>query len=604
MYKNNSLLERPRVAKLGAVVASVALAAGMALPTYALAAEDGQTDSTSMAQPPDKPDGDNGQEPPGGFGGGMGGEGGTPPDGFGGGSGGGPGGANTQTFDYRGTYTATSSADGTSGTTSGETLEASDTLTNVVLAQNAGQMVVSKAQLVKSGDASDGDSCNFYGVNSIALAVGEQSLLAIDNTSLSATSEGSNAVFATDNATAYVYKSSINTTADNSRGLDATYAGTIVADETSVATQGQHCAGIATDRGGGNVSAEDSTFATNGSGSPILYSTGCIEVDRIEGTASGSQIAGMEGLNTIRITNSTLTSTLTGATASDPIADGIIIYQSTSGDAETSDGSRALFQAVDSTLSSSIESGAMFYLTNTSADIVLSGTTLDFDSEKANLLTAAGNNANSWGSAGKNGADTTLTAVAETLKGNIEVDAISSLDLYLTEESSLAGAINSVANESGGTGDGTINVVVDENSTWTVTGDSTVSSLSVANGAKVVDSSGKTATIVAGGATVVEGEGSTTVTVSGAYNTTADVSGAVAVSESTIDRSAFDEYYGIDDDTAAATVSTETVTMDEADTADAADQSATSDNSGEEEGGFFGWLHGVWKSFLGLFGIE
>jgi hypothetical protein len=49
----------------------------------------------------------------------------------------------------------------------------------------------------------------------------------------------------------------------------------------------------------------------------------------------------MEGLNTILIYDSVLTSTLTTKTASDPIADGIIIYQSTSGDAEASTGSTA-----------------------------------------------------------------------------------------------------------------------------------------------------------------------------------------------------------------------------------------------------------------------
>lgn len=60
----------------------------------------------------------------------------------------------------------------------------------------------------------------------------------------------------------------------------------------------------------------------------------------------------MEGLNTILIKDSTLESTVTGKTASDPIANGIIIYQSTSGDAEASTGEHATFQSVDSTLRS------------------------------------------------------------------------------------------------------------------------------------------------------------------------------------------------------------------------------------------------------------
>ena len=66
----------------------------------------------------------------------------------------------------------------------------------------------------------------------------------------------------------------------------------------------------------------------------------------VTGTAEGSQIAGMEGLNHIKIYDSELSSTITDKTASDPIANGVIIYQSTSGDADTSTGERAQFQTI------------------------------------------------------------------------------------------------------------------------------------------------------------------------------------------------------------------------------------------------------------------
>lgn len=106
--------------------------------------------------------------------------------------------------------------------------------------------------------------------------------------------------------------------------------------------------GVATDRGGGNISVDGGTISTEGSGSPIVYSTGDIEVSDVTGTASESQLVGMEGLKTVLIRNSTLSSSQTGKTASDPVADGVIIYQSTSGDAESTTGEAATFQAVDS----------------------------------------------------------------------------------------------------------------------------------------------------------------------------------------------------------------------------------------------------------------
>lgn len=172
---------------------------------------------------------------------------------------------------------------------------------------------------------------DYSGSYSVSLTVGEDSTTVIDGTDITVSSSGSNGVFATDSGTALVNDTSIETMADNSRGLDATYGGTISANKITADTQGGHSAIVATDRGGGSISLADATLSTAGSGSPLLYSTGDIQVNNVSGTSSGSQIAGMEGLNTILIKDSTLESTVTGKTASDPIANGIIIYQSTSG---------------------------------------------------------------------------------------------------------------------------------------------------------------------------------------------------------------------------------------------------------------------------------
>lgn len=302
---------------------------------------------------------------------------------------------------------------------------------------------------------------DYSGTNSVSLTVGEDSTTVIDGTDITASSSGSNGVFATDSGTALVNDTSIETMADNSRGLDATYGGTILANKITADTQGGHSAIVATDRGGGSISLADVTLSTAGSGSPLLYSTGDIQVNNVSGTSSGSQIAGMEGLNTIPIKDSTLESTVTGKTASDPIANGTIIYQSTSGDAEGSTGEHATFQSVDSTLSSAIGSGSMFYFTNTTADVVLQNNTeLDFDTDAATLT-----------------------------------------------DNAAAGSGTGTAS------DATITVNVDGTSTWVVTKDTTISALNVASGG----GDGNTVTIVANGKTVVSGSGDVTVTVTGSY---------------------------------------------------------------------------------------
>lgn len=302
---------------------------------------------------------------------------------------------------------------------------------------------------------------DYSGTNSVSLTVGEDSTAVIDGTDITVSSSGSNGVFATDSGTALVNDTSIETMADNSRGLDATYGGTILANKITADTQGGHSAIVATDRGSGSISLADVTLSTAGSGSPLLYSTGDIQVNNVSGTSSGSQIAGMEGLNTIPIKDSTSESTVTGKTASDPIANGIIIYQSTSGDAEASTGEHATFQSVDSTLSSAIGSGSMFYFTNTTADVVLQNNTeLDFDTDAATLT-----------------------------------------------DNAAAGSGTGTAS------DATITVNVDGTSTWVVTKDTTISALNVASGG----GDGNTVTIVANGKTVVSGSGDVTVTVTGSY---------------------------------------------------------------------------------------
>ena len=401
------------------------------------------------------------------------------------------GGADTMTFDYTGSYAGALAADGEAISSSGETLTATVSDQNAALIQNGGSLTLEGALLQKSGDDTDGDRCNFYGVNSILTAVGEGSSATVSNSSLAATSVGSNGIFATDGATVKVSDTSIDTTADNSRGLDATYGSVITADNVDI---------------------------TQGSGSPILYSTGDIEVENLTGTASGSQIAGMEGLNTIVIENSTLTSSITGKTASDPIANGIIIYQSTSGDAEATTGTTATFAAKDSTLSSAIQSGSMFYLTNTSATIALENTVLDFDSSQAALLTACGNDSNNWGQAGSNGASVTVKAVNQTLEGDIVADTISSVNLKLTKGSTWTGSAIIEENESASNvTDAPISITVGKNSSWIVTGDCAVSNLTVKKGATITDNNGQTVSIVANGKTVVEGTGNVTITVTGTY---------------------------------------------------------------------------------------
>lgn len=440
-----------------------------------------------------------------------------------------PGGSSSESITLSGANTA----DGTTKSYNGSgqsALTSTNADENVVLATNSGVYSLVNAVLTKSGDSSSSDNSNFYALNAI-VAAQANSTVNIKDSEVSSASEGSNALFATGSgAKIYADNVSINTTGNSSRGLDATYGGTIVAKDVKITTSGDHCGSIATDRGSGNVSVDGATLSTAGQGSPLIYSTGVIEVNNVTGESTGSQIVGMEGLNTVRIKNSTLTGS--AKKASESVANGVILYQSTSGDSSTG---AADFEASDSTLKSYVSGGTMFYVTNTEANIVLSNVKLDYDSDNNTLLTVGGNDAsNGWGSVGSNGGVVTLTGVKQILKGDISCDGISTVAAYLTDSTDYTG---SIVNDTTYTGDGGVTMNIDGTSTWTVTKDCTVAALNVASGAQIIDSDGKTVTIkTTDGTTQVEGTGDVTITTT-SYSTIDCTSDAGSITEFTIDRS-------------------------------------------------------------------
>ena len=350
-----------------------------------------------------------------------------------------------------------------------KTIETDEIDESVVLVKNKGNLTITDSTINKTGgDSSNTENSEFYGVNA-AFLVTANSTATIKNTKITASAKGSNAVFSTgENSKIYISDSTIETTAKSSaRGLDATYGGYIEADKVNIKTQGDSCATLATDRGEGTVIVKNSTLETNGSGSPLIYSTGDIKVTKTTGTSNNSQIVVIEGKNTATINNSTLEASGKG-NRNDVDHAGVMIYQSMSGDAGEGTGT---FTAKNSTLSIQKNSeyyktAPMFFITNTSAVINLESTKLNYGS---NTLISA-KQTSEWGKEGENGADVTFNATKEELVGNIEVDNLSSLKLNLTN-SSYKGGINTENKAKN------ITLKLDKDSTITLTANSYVTSL-------------------------------------------------------------------------------------------------------------------------------
>ena len=344
---------------------------------------------------------------------------------------------------------------------------------SAILVQNGGVATITGATITKTGDSTNTENSEFYGINS-GILVKEGSSAKISNAKITTNAKGSNAVFATgENAKIEISDSVITTTGESSaRGLDATYGGYIKADNVTIKTTGGSCATLATDRGEGTVIANNSSLETNGSGSPVIYSTGNISINKTTGIANGSQMVVIEGKNSATVTNSTLTASGKGNRGNTDNA-GIMIYQSMSGDASEGTGT---FTANNSSLKINSNSdyykiAPMFFITNTDAVINLENTKLSFGSGV--LISSKGTS--EWGKSGSNGGNLTLNATIQDLKGNIEVDKISTLTMNLVN-STYEGTINNdnSAKE--------IIIKLDKNSKITLTGDSYITSLEDADG--------------------------------------------------------------------------------------------------------------------------
>lgn len=198
----------------------------------------------------------------------------------------------------------------------------------------------------------------------------------------------------------------------------------------------------------------------------------------------------------------------------------VILYQSMSGDSEVGN---STFEMVGGSLTA--QNGGMFYTTNTESTFVLSGVEITNAADSEFLLKCTGNsNQRGWGTAGANGADCHFTAIDQVLEGDVIWDSISQLDFYLTDGSTLTGAFVQDESNAGNGGDGYANLYLSADSTWVVTGDSTLTSLSCAG--TIVDDQGNPVSVVGTDGTVyVSGNSAYTVTVE-TYTDSADLAGA------------------------------------------------------------------------------
>ena len=465
------------------------------------------------SEPPAKPDGDNGEAPTGEK------PDGEPPQGDGqGGPGGAPGGQSqgVDSYDAANDYTEDTTVDG-------ETLSSDGTDENAAHISEGAKVSIKNSTITReSSDSQGGDNSSFYGVGAAVLATDGEAY--VSNSTIDTDSKGAAGLFAYGDGTVYASNDTITTKQDTSGGIHAAGGGTLYAWDMTVETNGESSAAIRSDRGGGKMVVNGGTYTSNGVGSPAIYSTADIAVNNAALAANGSEAICIEGLNSIHLYDSDLTGNMSDNEQNDCTWN-VILYQSMSGDSEVGN---STFEMNGGSLTA--KNGGMFYTTNTESTITLSDVNITYADDSEFFLKCTGNsNQRGWGESGANGADCLFTATKQEMQGDVVWDSISQLDFYMTDGSTLTGAVTDDESNAGNGGDGYCNLYIGEGCTWTVTGDSTLTGLS--NSGTIVDDKGNAVTVKGTDGTVyVEGESDYTITVN-SYSDKADLSGASSTTQ-------------------------------------------------------------------------
>ena len=356
-----------------------------------------------------------------------------------------------------------------------ETVENSEDSSHAITADGE-EVTVSNTAVTKTGDSGQGDEADFYGDNA-AIFAANGGTLNLSNIVVETDGTHANAVFSYgEGTTVNVSDSYIETSGNCSGGIMTTGGGTMNAENLTINTSGNSSAAIRSDRGGGTVTVTGGSYTTSGTGSPVIYSTADITVNNAEMESTASQGIVVEGKNSVTLNNVELTAdNNTKNSDKSDYYQAVMIYQSMSGDADEGTSS---FTMNGGKLTNA--NGDIFFVNNTATTIDLTDAEIINNGDGVFLRAAAAG----WGSEGSNGGHVNMTAADQEINGDMVVDEVSELNLYLKDSSAFTGAINSDGAA------GSIYVEIEEGSKWVLTGDSYITSLTCS--ADAIDLNGYT----------------------------------------------------------------------------------------------------------------
>lgn len=320
----------------------------------------------------------------------------------------------------------------------------------------------SNVAVEKAGNSDSGDEADFYGDNASVFAT-NGATLNLSQIVLESNGTHANGVFSYgEDTTVNIVDSVIETSGNCSGGLMTTGGGTMNATNLSIATSGNSSAAIRSDRGGGTVNVDGGVYTTSGTGSPVIYSTADITVSNAQLESTASQGVVVEGKNSVTLNDVDLVADNNKKNSDKSgFYQAVMLYQSMSGDAANG---KSEFSMTGGSLTN--KNDDVFFVNNTVSEITLDGVNITNNGDGVFLRAAAAG----WGNEGSNGGQVTLKASNQTIKGDMVVDEVSNLNLYLSK-STFNGAINADGQA------GEVYVELIDGAKWTLTADSYITSL-------------------------------------------------------------------------------------------------------------------------------
>ena len=327
---------------------------------------------------------------------------------------------------------------------------------------NGGEHTYSYYKFTKRGSAKS-DEAGYSGSNAAVLAR-DSAKFALRDSLVFSSGDYAQGVFSLGEGTSIIISDCvISTRGPRSSGLMTSSNGTIAANHVTDETFGASSPAIYVYSGGGSITAERGKYTTAGAGSPVIRSEGEVNMSNAKLESGVSQAVILDGKSSVNLASCDVTANHSvqyeGVSSR---FQSVLIYNSGSGNPDTQTGS---FTMAGGSITNT--SGDVFYVTNATAEINLSGVNITNNDPSGALIRAE---ASTLGTSGVNGGNISFTAVSQNLDGDIYLDGLSDMNMYLTQDSYFTGTIN----PSGTLARAYVEII---GSRWVLTGDSYIDSL-------------------------------------------------------------------------------------------------------------------------------